>query len=84
MFFNPGGRCAGNRRPVGSVLASLFVLLLSVTASYAQRTSAVVSSDTIGNEEITGPRLLSARRHLQRPTRCAAAESELSGSDWGD
>lgn len=40
--------------PFSSGLATLFILLLSLTPSYAQRTSGLSSSGTMGNEQIQG------------------------------
>ena len=43
-----------NRGSFLSGLTTLLILLLSLTVSYAQRTSGTTSSGTIGNEEIEG------------------------------
>jgi Tfp pilus assembly protein PilF len=54
MFFNSGSIFTRNHGSCLSVSATLFVVLLSLTVSYAQKTSGINSSGTEGNEEIQG------------------------------
>lgn len=53
MLFNSGGIFTRNRGSLLSSPATLFMLLLSLTVSYAQKTRETMS-DTIGNEQIQG------------------------------
>ena len=70
-----------NRGSFLSGLTTLLILLLSLTVSYAQRTSGTTSSGTIGNEEIQGHVFFPPGGQVQRPPRGQASEFELSGSD---
>jgi hypothetical protein len=54
MFLSSGGISKRNRGSFFLLLATLFVVLLSLTLSYAQKTSGINSSGTEGNEEIQG------------------------------
>jgi len=52
VVFNSGSIFTRNR--FYSSVSALFVLLLTLTVSYAQRTSGINTSGTDGNEEIQG------------------------------
>src|SRR5207248_2090189 len=59
MFSNSRGIFSHNRSsflsgPATLFILTLFILLLSFTVAYAQRTSGINSSGTEGNEEIQG------------------------------
>jgi hypothetical protein len=54
MFFNPCSIFTRNRGSFLSGSATLFILLLSLTVSYAQKTSGINTTGTEGNEEIQG------------------------------
>jgi|SRR5882762_7568558 len=54
MFFNSCSISTIKRESLWLGSATLFILLFSLTGSYAQRTSGTNSSGTVGNEEIQG------------------------------
>ena len=54
MFFNSGSIFTRNCGSFLSGSATLFILVLSLAVSYAQKTSGISASDTVGNEEIQG------------------------------
>lgn len=54
MFFSSHSIFTRNRRSFFSSATTIFVLLLFVTVSYAQRTTGINSTGTEGNEEIQG------------------------------
>lgn len=54
MFFKSGSMYKRKRGSILSGLTALFILLFSLTVSYAQKTSGITASDTIGNEVIQG------------------------------